>query len=130
MHDEWSEEDLDSWWSLIFEDDEDLRFDHDDSSSLESLVGLKEEGWQWRWLYEVCSSDDLKVCSNDNSNMQLCTVLVDLNLDDMRWVSLLESASRALVHSLENETEVMSSYVNVEWDECEDEGGLSSLGGK
>ena len=36
-------------------------------------------------------------------------VLVDSNLDDMRWKNLLESSSRALVVSLEDEDEVVLS---------------------
>ena len=55
-------------------------------------------------------------------------VLVDLNLDDMRWMNLLEATSRALVRILGDENEVALSSMCAEWDEYEDE--LSPLEGE
>ena len=89
-----------------------------------------EEGLEGRWLDECTSSEDAKVGLNDVLNAWLNMVLVDSNLDDTRWMNLLESASRALVCILEDENEVVLSSVNVEWDEYEDEGRLSSFVGE
>ena len=57
-------------------------------------------------------------------------VLVDSNLDDTRWMNLLESPSRALVWILEDENEVALYSVNAEWHEYEYKGRLSSFAGE
>jgi len=54
-------------------------------------------------------------------------VLIDSNLDKVRWTKLLALASKDLVSLLEDENEVSLSSVNIGWDGHKDIGKLSSL---